>query len=72
MSEIERESYGKWGTAVRSTSRMLRQEFLAWGCLGETGGNGPLQEKNEVWFQFGATAEEALSKLRAELDRLPL
>jgi hypothetical protein len=30
-----------------------------------------LQEKSEVWFQFGATAEEALTKLRAELDGLP-
>ena len=71
MIDIERGTYGKWGTAVRSTSRTLRQEFLAWGCLGETGAFGPLQEKSEVWFQFGATADEALEKLRAELDRLP-
>ena len=68
MSEIVRGTYGKWGTAVRASSRI--SDYLAWGCLGETGGNGPLQEKYEVWFQFGKTAEEALQKLRAELDSL--
>lgn len=71
MIDIERGTYGKWGTAVRSTSRTLRQEFLAWGCLGATEAFGPLQETNEVWFQFGASKEEALEKLHAELDRLP-
>lgn len=68
MSEITRGTYGEWGTAVRSTKHTLG--YLAWGCLGETGGNGPLQEKNEVWFQFGASKEDALRKLHAELDRL--
>ena len=65
---IKRGTYGEWGTAVRTCS--ANNYFLAWGCLGETWANGPLQEKNEVWFQFGPTAEDALQKLRAELDGL--
>lgn len=68
---IKRGTHGKWGTAVRATAGKWAHGFLAWGCLGETGGNGPLQEKNKVWFQFGATASEALEKLHAELDSLP-
>lgn len=69
-ADITRGTHGRWGTAVRASSRTT--DYLAWGCIGETGGNGPLQEKSEVWFQFGATAEEALTKLRAELDRLTI
>lgn len=66
---IKRGTHGKWGTAVRTTSNF--HGFLAWACLGETQGNGPIHEKGDVWFQFGETASQAIEKLHNELDRLP-
>lgn len=68
MSEIKRSMYGQFGIAVRTTTLLAVEQFLAWGCAGETEGQGPLQEKNPVWFQFGKTEDEALEKLHAELD----
>jgi hypothetical protein len=68
VSEIERSMYGEFGVAVRASTRLRRQVFLAWGCAGPTQGEGPLQEKNPVWFQFGETADEAVKKLQEELD----
>lgn len=69
-SLVKRGNHGRWGTAVRASSRT--SGYLAWGCLGETSGTGPLREKEEVWFQFGATEQEALDRLHDELDGLPV
>lgn len=67
--EVERGTHGRYGTAVRQAKKP--HGFLAWGCLGNTVGNGPLLEDGETWLQFGETAAQALEKLSAELDRLP-
>jgi hypothetical protein len=58
--------YGKYGLAVRDPAN--GQFFLAWGCVGPTSGQNPIDEPAECWFNFGTTAEKALQNLRDELD----
>lgn len=68
MSEVRREMYGKYGTAVRDPAN--GKWYMAWGCVGPTKGQSPIDEEAECWFNFGKTADEALANLREELDSL--
>lgn len=65
---IKRGNHGKYGTAVRQATKTYG--FLAWACLGDTVGSGPIDETGETWFAFGNTASAALKKLCTELDSL--
>jgi hypothetical protein len=44
-------------------------EFIAWCAKTEDLGNGPLEVDfaHECHFEFGATADEALAKLKAQV-----
>lgn len=64
---IQRERYGRFGIA--STDTLGPVGFWAWGRIGDTTGMGVMSEPAEpVWFAYGDTREEALAKLKAELD----
>ena len=65
---IKRGTHGKYGTAIRQATKV--PGFLAWACVGETVGCGPINEVGETWFAFGETASQALKKLHKKLDSL--
>lgn len=66
---LKRERHGQFGIA--STSAVGPCGFWAWGRVGDTEANAPMQEPTEpVWFTYGDTRELAVEKLKAELDQV--
>ena len=49
--------------------KVFGDQFLAWCCQKPLVGSGPLLEpaENEVWFEYGDTREEALTRLKREV-----
>ena len=42
--------------------------FVSWGKMGPIHGDDPISETGEhVWFQFGVTRDEAVTRLLSEL-----
>lgn len=57
-----------WHFKVRP-SRTRPGEFVAWCAKTEDLGDGPLDidPSEDVYFEFGKSADEAMTKLRAEV-----
>jgi len=68
---IERERYGRFGIASYSVLCPTGSWGLAWGCVGDAIADTVLREPAEpTWFTYGDTREEAVAKLKAELDQV--
>jgi len=68
---IERERYGRFGIASYSVLCPTGTWGHACGCVGDTIADNALYEPAEpTWFTYGATREEAVAKLKAELDQV--
>jgi len=62
---------GEWRFKARRTSAVSGGGWMAWCAKTDDLKNGPLEidDSIEVHFEFGATEEEALSKLKRSLPQ---
>jgi hypothetical protein len=67
MTDIRREQKGEWFFAARPTR--CGDRYLAWCAKTAELGDGPMAipASEEVHFEFGWSADEALEKLYKEL-----
>jgi hypothetical protein len=63
---IVRSHFGPFGIAVANNQRT--PGYTAWACHGDTvADNAAFEPADDVWFQFGSSAEEAMDRLKTEL-----